>query len=119
MSGKKNAHKAIYDDKSRCMYLHFKIRMKQRTGIELTEKIYNQIIFNIHNRRATLVQRQSNNISIWDTNLSEEFNNKLIRVVYNSRHNGLSTILPYDDVGKPVEPYENYEKVDLSTDYEE
>ena len=90
-------------DKKQCQYFHFKKRFLQRFGVVGGEKIQKQILTNVFNRRCSLYFKQSNRVSILDTNIDIDGESTWIRFVYDSKQKQVVTVFPNDEKGVQVE----------------
>jgi len=68
---------------------HARKRFLKRFEIDLNDNQYMQLVNRIQKGRAELVRRQSNRVSIWDI----EFEDQMIRVVYDKRTKAIVTAL--------------------------
>lgn len=81
--------------KSKAQWIHVKRRCLQRTGVEMTAKLNNQLIGKINNGHedAKFVEKQSNRVSVWD--IVHEVSEKEIvfRIIYDRMRKNIVTIL--------------------------
>lgn len=76
--------------KSKDQKRHFNCRMYQRYGLILSDGEYKNIVSLIRKGRATLVERQSLRIGIFDVRIRD----KKYRVVYDRKRKTLVTVFP-------------------------
>lgn len=81
--------------KSKAQWMHVRRRCLQRTGVEMTHRLNDQLIGKISNGYpvADFVEKQSNRISVWD--IKHEVNGEKIvfRAVYDKMRRNIVTIL--------------------------
>ena len=81
--------------KNKAQWIHVQKRCLQRTGIEMTRELSNQLVGKITSGHpeATFIERQSNRVTIWD--IKHEVNGKPItfRAVYDKMRKNIVTIL--------------------------
>ncbi|HEX7277887.1 MAG TPA: hypothetical protein VF244_10975 [Acidimicrobiales bacterium] len=70
--------------------LHARIRARERYGIELGEASRSAIIRSIQTGTSTIVERQTNRVSVHDVDLDGQ----VVRVVYDRARKELVTFLP-------------------------
>ena len=90
-------------DKKQCQYFHFKKRFRERFGVAGGEEIQKQILKNVYNNRCSLYYRQSNRVSILDTNIEIDGVSTWIRFVYDNKQKQVVTVYPNDERGIPEE----------------
>lgn len=81
--------------KDKAQWLHVQRRCLQRTGIEMTKELSNQLVGKITSGHpeATFIERQSNRVTVWD--IKHEINGEDItfRAVYDKMRKNIVTIL--------------------------
>jgi len=75
--------------KKHAIVTHAKKRMWERTGTKLTKAIHAEIINKIQNGRATLVERQSDNVGIYEVDG--------VHLVYDKTRKLIITVLHRDE----------------------
>lgn len=89
--------------KKQCQSLHFRKRFQQRFGIAGDKSIQEMIMEKVLNGRCSLYLKQSNRISILDTNIDINGESTWIRFVYDSKAKQVVTVFPNDENNRPIE----------------
>ena len=75
---------------------HVKRRVRERFGFPIGDDRLEEMADAVRSGRARFVRRQSNRITIWDT----EFEERPIRVVYDKRTKQIVTVIRVDENGQ-------------------
>lgn len=88
--------KLIYEDskmsrktKKRCQKIHVQRRFQERQGINFGKHRNAQFVTLIQNHKATLVEKQSIRVGVWDVKFEEQ----TYRVVYDNKRKQIVTTL--------------------------
>ena len=95
---RRRTRKACKRDKRSAQFEHARRRALIRYGLRLTRRLHDTIVGKIHISGSTLIERQSNRISVHDVKL----NGKMYRVVYDSNRKVLVTFLYQDEDEWPI-----------------
>lgn len=90
-------------DKKHCQYLHLQKRFKERFGEKIDHSFHDELLKKVYGGRCTLYHKQSNRISILDTNIDINGVSTWIRFVYDNKQKQVVTVYPNDERGFPVE----------------
>ena len=90
---------------------HARRRFDQRFDISLNDNQYIQLVNRIKKGKGTFVRRQSNRVTIWDI----EFEENLIRVVYDKKTSAIVTAL-YPDK-QTLEKFEERKMMNQNDNY--
>lgn len=94
---RRSTRKACRRNKRAAQFEHARRRAMTRYGIKLTLNMHDRIVSKIYLNGSTLVERQSNRISIHDVSVE----GKVYRVVYDNTRKVLVTFLYQDMDGWP------------------
>lgn len=95
---RKRTRKECRKSKRAAQFEHARKRAMIRYGLRLTKEMHDTIVSKIHMTGSTLVERQSNRISVHDVKVDGE----LYRVVYDSNRKVLVTFLYQDKDAWPI-----------------
>ena len=89
------AKKTRLTGKSKAQWIHVKRRCLQRTGVEMTKTLNNQLTQKIRQGHsdADFVEKQSNRISVWDVKHNVDGRDVKFRMVYDKMRKNIVTIL--------------------------
>lgn len=82
------------DAKRSALRVHARRRFASRLGVQLTRDLEAKIVARIRDGYASLVERQSNAIAVWELALPDDPRATRIRVVYDRRRRCVVTVLP-------------------------
>lgn len=85
--------------KKRCQVEHTARRFQERFGMNYTQFIKDQILHKIHSGKATLHQKSTNRISLWDVEIETPEKTTLVRVVYDRIRRNVASVLTLDMEG--------------------
>lgn len=95
---RKRTRKECRRSKRAAQFEHARKRAMTRYGLRLTTEIHDELISKIHVAGSTLVERQSNRISVHDVKLDGQ----VYRVVYDNTRKVLVTFLYKDEDAWPI-----------------
>lgn len=90
---RRRTRKACRSSKRAAQYEHARRRAMNRFGLKLTKQIHNEIVSKIYLNGSTLVEKQSNRISVHDVEVGDE----TYRVVYDCVRKVLVTFLYHEE----------------------
>ena len=92
--------------KSKTLEEHATKRLAERFGVKLTQCLWDDILHQIHNKKATFYKKQSNRVTIWDVlvNIREqevlddkaEAGDLMVRIVYDKMRKCIISVLTLD-----------------------
>lgn len=88
--------------KDRAQWIHVRKRCLQRTGIEMTKELSNQLVSKITtgHPEAEFIEKQSNRVTIWDIKHEIDGEDFVFRAVYDKMRKNIVTILNNADKGR-------------------
>ena len=88
-------------DKKASQRIHAKRRAFQRYGLVFTKAVRNDVKARIKNNKGKFLYRQSRRISVWQI----DYDNKQLKVVYDTLRGEIVTFLPLDEITNGNEEY--------------
>lgn len=81
-------------DKKTSERIHAKKRALQRYDLVFTKKVRNEVKAKIRNSKGKFLFRQSRRVTVWQV----EYDNKPLKVVYDTLRGEIVTFLPLDEI---------------------